>query len=627
MTYHERRHQSLPKIPTTLHAASYIQPRAEEIQTFTRELNVFNGTRATHQSVPRHLRRRQASHFPHRLPLRHVATAMAEKARSEKQKTGQTTAQQMQKKLKRSRRAKRRDFKTFSWEKPQYLRTHIWHAKRCHMTCVGGVHIAERRNDKGLRVIANAASSKAVAYDCSWWEFISCKGKNIEELVKILNETNGNQSNCSVDCKSWIPLSGKNGPLILLYMIDYILIIVHPLCVDSLKNTIQMINQSKQLNIVIEQLPRLGVFEIIGPKAFHMVNQSLDLNDESNGNKLFKRCTIDDCSRVPTRIVLPIQTNIPDVTNPRSHHMTTNTTIEPLRTHKEYFDTIKNEEITNTFEKIVELSNIQKINSFAKVKEINQSLQQIPLLILQNKGNATDGSHFGSSCFVIHPSSFSFVLWRRLIWHCILPIALKEYQYLKYEAGNLSFPQDYIETDQSKQWWIKKYNTNMSLYNNKPKSKRVDLIHYSIDNVNPWDMAFNQNVVRKSDFLKFSNDLLSVDHDSYQKYIKIEIFAVNGKPNTYSYIHIPSIDLLNQFTNQKVVHLNNLPNDSIGRVVNGGYSLRRGVGYGLGYVQLGKLVDIVKNRNDLVLENGNFLLYFRNPFSHHCHLCVISMQP
>ena len=68
------------------------------IHNIKNEINSYTGHRTVHQSVPRHLRRRQASHFPHRLPKRFVLAALAQQRRNEASKQGKTDAQLMQKK-------------------------------------------------------------------------------------------------------------------------------------------------------------------------------------------------------------------------------------------------------------------------------------------------------------------------------------------------------------------------------------------------------------------------------------------------------------------------------------------------------------------------------------------------
>jgi DNA-binding YbaB/EbfC family protein len=103
----ERRHlKNALEINTDIVVSELAMNRATEVKNFTNELNRYYGNRTVHQSVPRHLRRRQASHYPHVLPYRFVKSAILEKKRCESEMKGnKTAAQKMQKKIEETTQA------------------------------------------------------------------------------------------------------------------------------------------------------------------------------------------------------------------------------------------------------------------------------------------------------------------------------------------------------------------------------------------------------------------------------------------------------------------------------------------------------------------------------------------
>jgi hypothetical protein len=140
------------------HAVRVLQfaaARAQELQALASAVMAFNGHRLAFQQLPRHMRRRAASHNVYRLPA-HIRAD----ARLQKQKSGGAADGG-------SRRKRRRSvFKQQEWSvrssKQGWLETHIWHAKRMHMQCQWGHRIAVRSASKSVRFTHRAIKRGAV---------------------------------------------------------------------------------------------------------------------------------------------------------------------------------------------------------------------------------------------------------------------------------------------------------------------------------------------------------------------------------------------------------------------------------------------------------------------------------
>ena len=131
------------------------------------------------------MRRRAVSHNPKRLPrrLRPAHSSQRDKSGGE----GRV--------VKRPSRRHRRRPKNLIEEyvrrqrpgRPLWLETHLWHAKRFHMSDLWGCKIPHFPNDKAWRACYRAASSKCLMWDFSYLKLIELEG-NVDLLLTKLNE-------------------------------------------------------------------------------------------------------------------------------------------------------------------------------------------------------------------------------------------------------------------------------------------------------------------------------------------------------------------------------------------------------------------------------------------------------
>ncbi|GAA6020701.1 hypothetical protein JCM11491_000521 [Sporobolomyces phaffii] len=173
-------------LPPTIEVEKFAQARAFEITAMQRAMKSAKeaGTQRAFQSLPRHLRRRAASHNIRRLPLR-----LRERARAEVPKDAAKPKKVSRKMLGRHIRV-RPGLKAEMFRKRQreklWLGTHVWHAKRMHMIDIWGHRLAEKPTEKAYRSSYRAAFHGAMVHDASYHQYFQLDGP--EDQVKSLLE-------------------------------------------------------------------------------------------------------------------------------------------------------------------------------------------------------------------------------------------------------------------------------------------------------------------------------------------------------------------------------------------------------------------------------------------------------
>ncbi|GAA5918262.1 hypothetical protein JCM1841_002134 [Sporobolomyces salmonicolor] len=171
-------------LPPTIEVDKFAQARVFEISAMQRAMKAAKeaGTQRAFQSLPRHLRRRAASHNIRRLPLR-----LRERARGEVPKDAAKPKRVTRKMLGKHRQRpglKAEMFRRRQQEKI-WLETHVWHAKRMHMTEIWGHRLAEKPTEKAYRSSYRASFHGAVVHDASYYQYFELVG-TFHSLEKIL---------------------------------------------------------------------------------------------------------------------------------------------------------------------------------------------------------------------------------------------------------------------------------------------------------------------------------------------------------------------------------------------------------------------------------------------------------
>ncbi|KAJ9106265.1 hypothetical protein QFC21_001410 [Naganishia friedmannii] len=184
-------------IPGAIEVEKFVLSRAFEITSMKSAMKAAAAAATTRafQSLPRHLRRRAASHNPRRVPKR-----LREKAAFEIDSKDITVKTQKKRAKAKARFLKKKGLtKTDIYRKRQrdktWLETHVWHAKRMEMEDLWGYRIARTPNRKSHRPAHRAAHNGCIIHDSSYYATLELSGER-DDIVQIV-------SNCAAG-GAWI---------------------------------------------------------------------------------------------------------------------------------------------------------------------------------------------------------------------------------------------------------------------------------------------------------------------------------------------------------------------------------------------------------------------------------------
>ncbi|GAA5822516.1 hypothetical protein JCM5353_005466 [Sporobolomyces roseus] len=172
-------------LPPTIEVEKFAQARAFEITAMQRAMKSAKeaGTQRAFQSLPRHLRRRAASHNIRRLPLR-----LRERAKAEVPKDA-AKPKKVSRKMRGRHQKVRPGMKAELFKKRQrtklWLDTHVWHAKRMHMIEIWGHKLAEKPTEKAYRSSYRAAFHGAMVHDASYYQYFQLDGPEPDLKVML----------------------------------------------------------------------------------------------------------------------------------------------------------------------------------------------------------------------------------------------------------------------------------------------------------------------------------------------------------------------------------------------------------------------------------------------------------
>ncbi|KAF5382413.1 hypothetical protein D9615_002972 [Tricholomella constricta] len=162
-------------LPSTIDVEKFSEARAFEINAMQ------NAMKTARQALPRHLRRRAASHDVRRVPLR-----LREKARAEMDPVRKKALGRSIPKLGKDKRIKRTELFARRQRDKLWLETHIWHAKRMKMENMWGYRLAVHPTEKAYRPSHRASVHGSILHDASYYSLLELKGPEII-LKKILD--------------------------------------------------------------------------------------------------------------------------------------------------------------------------------------------------------------------------------------------------------------------------------------------------------------------------------------------------------------------------------------------------------------------------------------------------------
>ncbi|KAG0146361.1 hypothetical protein CROQUDRAFT_657523 [Cronartium quercuum f. sp. fusiforme G11] len=179
--------QAQAKLPEFLDVEKFLNSRAFEISAMERAMKTAReaGCQRAFQSLPRHLRRRAASHFARRLPTRLRSKAKFEMMHDKKRIPSRSVKAKLRLKAylneHRTERLRNRQVEK-AW-----LATHVWHAKRTKMIDIWGFRLAKTPTEKCYRSTYRAAQHGSTIHDQSYMSQVTLSG-NEDMLARVLDQ-------------------------------------------------------------------------------------------------------------------------------------------------------------------------------------------------------------------------------------------------------------------------------------------------------------------------------------------------------------------------------------------------------------------------------------------------------
>ncbi|KAJ8455266.1 hypothetical protein ONZ51_g12543 [Trametes cubensis] len=175
------RFDSMQGLPGAMDVERFAESRAFEINAMHEAMQNASSTQRAWQQLPRHLRRRAASHDVRRVPLRLRDKARAEMDPARRKALGRSMPKRSKKNQpsRTSQLLRRQKDKT-------WLETHIWHAKRMHMDNMWGYRLAITPTEKSFRPSHRASVHGSIIHDASYYATIELEGP--EDILKAIIE-------------------------------------------------------------------------------------------------------------------------------------------------------------------------------------------------------------------------------------------------------------------------------------------------------------------------------------------------------------------------------------------------------------------------------------------------------
>lgn len=171
----------MSRLPSTIDVEKFVEARAFEIDAMQKAMKTANSssTQRAWQALPRHLRRRAASHDVRRVPLK-----LRDKARAEMDPIRKKTLGSMPKRGKLKRISQTDKFLSRQRDKT-WLETHLWHAKRMKMSDMWGYRLAVHPTEKAYRPSHRASVHGSILHDASYHSLVEMRGPQ-EILISML---------------------------------------------------------------------------------------------------------------------------------------------------------------------------------------------------------------------------------------------------------------------------------------------------------------------------------------------------------------------------------------------------------------------------------------------------------
>ncbi|CAI2184541.1 19786_t:CDS:10 [Funneliformis geosporum] len=485
--------------PRTIDVVDFAEARAFEINAMNDALeraNQAKNSRAS-QNLPRHLRRRAASHNVKRLPirLRKKATEEMELDKSVPKKP--------------SRRKQRRpatlsaEYKRRQTNK-KWLETHMWHSKRMKMTELWGYKLAEHPNEKSIKASYRASEHLSIIHDASYFGWLKVSG-NSSNIIKLLNSVTD----------PTLPSVGSES--------------AYQEVLRAFEFAREQMNLTESVSIENLQDEFL-IFELTGPRSTALLQTVLDLYDDpidltEENDKMSSKLRVNNeahktwktlrglrtSTSLPPNIVLGLTVLDPRLQFPKKVPQRSN--LMPVESERELQEILVNwpenvayselwsDEVRNALSNKISDGDLDKRRSKLLVPGQKLLLQSedslIPIFLIKRDGinmsiTSKRTSEFVGGWNIIMPANWGMAFWKSFIFAGAWVGGLRERHNHHFESGIPCFPYDFPGTIPYENFSNVQKRVKQLEYNKRPPAKRPNFKKLLVDS--PFEPPFDQLV-------------------------------------------------------------------------------------------------------------------------------------
>ncbi|WVQ79961.1 hypothetical protein IAT38_002062 [Cryptococcus sp. DSM 104549] len=522
------------RLPGMISVEKFAQTRALEIHAFqtANKAAAAQGSARAFQTLPRHLRRRAASHNPLRVPRRIRVRAAEEIDKNDR------VAKKHRRKAKARRKGTIRDNlkRTYVFHARQrskaWLSTHLWHAKRYHMTNIWGWRLPLTPTLKSFRPAYRKGRKEAVGWDVSHWGVVEVEGKR-DDAVRLLGAiTGGSFAGDKFE-------SGARAARVMLYQPDAfprgllgpaeilwhpsatpspttrrIWIRLHPAIFNPVWDALKVVSgrqastagssKNSRDPLQIKDLRgELEGLEIMGPKSGEILRRVLRLCKSEKGDKAEFFNHLGDPANVSEGTVVGIRCYDPRLHFPPPRLSKTEASTEigsdgvlraksvppssELASSTLWDADLREEASQPRYTKFNLDARRHKIGLPSVKLRPNSSDSRIPLILIQRSTRPPSGSTPQSfnGFILLLPASWAQPLIVSLAYSGVLIGGLNERKVQHREAGVASFPEYYGQVCEAGTEWEKaKGEEELRRWARKPPAKRIEF--GSVGTRTPW---------------------------------------------------------------------------------------------------------------------------------------------
>lgn len=182
------------QLPDLLNTYKYAADRVTEIKSLVDAIRNPSNTKLVFQTLPKHMRRRAMSYNSKRLPQKNRKAHVAQMRKSGPSAKQKRPARKYRRKVTNLMREYVRRQRQYTW-----LETHIWHAKRFHMTERWGYKLPLKSCDKTFRFNYRATAKHCLIQDISYTGCIELSAPLdvIRDRFEVLRNPNGGLGICA----------------------------------------------------------------------------------------------------------------------------------------------------------------------------------------------------------------------------------------------------------------------------------------------------------------------------------------------------------------------------------------------------------------------------------------------